>query len=68
MLSKRERDVLFGMVEGKRGSQIAQELMISTQTVQTHTRNIFAKLDVHSRLEAVRVAHAAGLSLDGRRA
>ncbi|MGE5136012.1 MAG: LuxR C-terminal-related transcriptional regulator [Gemmatimonadota bacterium] len=61
MLSPRERDVLLGMMEGKRGRQIAQDLMISTDTVRTHTRNIFAKLDVHSRLEAVRVARAAGL-------
>jgi two-component system, NarL family, response regulator LiaR len=68
MLSKRERDVLLGMVEGKRGRQIAQELMISIETVQTHTRNIFAKLDVHSRLDAVRVAHEAGLRPDGRHA
>lgn len=61
MLSPRERDVLIGMMQGKRGRQIAQDLMISTDTVRTHTRNIFAKLDVHSRLEAVRVARAAGL-------
>jgi DNA-binding NarL/FixJ family response regulator len=61
MLSPRERDVLIGMMAGKRGRQIAQDLMISTDTVRTHTRNIFAKLDVHSRLEAVRVARAAGL-------
>ena len=51
------------MMDGKRGRQIAQDLLISTDTVRTHTRNIFAKLDVHSRLEAVRVARAAGLAL-----
>ncbi len=62
MLSPRERDVLLGMMEGKRGRQIAQDLKISTDTVRTHTRNIFAKLDVHSRLEAVRVARAAGMN------
>jgi NarL family two-component system response regulator LiaR len=63
MLSPRERDVLRGMMEGKHGRQIAQDLMISTDTVRTHIRNIFAKLDVHNRLEAVRVARAAGLSM-----
>src|ERR1700727_1842592 len=58
MLSPRERDVLLAMMDGKRGRQIAQDLLISTDTVRTHTRNIFAKLDVHSRLEAGRVARA----------
>jgi len=67
LLSPRERDVLLSMMEGKRGRQIAQELLISTDTVRTHTRNIFAKLDVHSRLEAVRVARAAGLRPAGER-
>jgi DNA-binding NarL/FixJ family response regulator len=61
LLSQRERDVLLQMMEGKRGRQIAQDLMISVDTVRTHIRSIFAKLDVHSRLEAVRVARAAGL-------
>jgi two-component system nitrate/nitrite response regulator NarL len=68
ILSPREREVLRGMVEGKRGRQIAQELMISTDTVRTHTRNVFSKLDVHSRLEAVRVARAAGLNPQERHA
>jgi len=60
VLSPRERDVLLSMMDGKRGRQIAEELLISADTVRTHTRNIFAKLDVHSRLEAVSVALAAG--------
>jgi DNA-binding NarL/FixJ family response regulator len=66
VLSPRERDVLASMAEGKRGRQIAEELLISTDTVRTHTRSIFNKLDVHSRLEAVRVARAAGLRLPER--
>jgi len=66
VLSPRERDVLASMAEGKRGRQIAEELLISTDTVRTHTRSIFSKLDVHSRLEAVRVARAAGLQLPER--
>lgn len=59
-LSDRERDVLLGMVSGKRGAQIAEDLMISTETVRTHIRSILAKLHVHSQLEAVSVASAAG--------
>lgn len=60
VLSDRERDVLSGMVEGKRGAQIGEELMISNETVRTHVRSILAKLHVHSQLEAVSVASAAG--------
>lgn len=65
MLSPRERDVLRRMVEGKHGRDIAQDLVISTDTVRTHIRSIFAKLDVHSSLEAVRVAQAAVLNMQG---
>jgi DNA-binding NarL/FixJ family response regulator len=61
VLSPRERDVLACMVEGKQARQIAEELIISIDTVRTHTRGIFSKLDVHSRLEAVSMARAAGL-------
>lgn len=62
VLSDREHDVLRGMAEGKRGAQIAEELLISAQTVRTHTRSILAKLRVHSQIEAVSVARSAGLS------
>jgi two-component system, NarL family, response regulator LiaR len=65
MLSPRERDVLRRMVEGKHGRDRAQDLVISTDTVRTHIRSIFAKLDVHSSLEVVRVAQAAVLNMQG---
>lgn len=61
VLSEREREVLLGMMAGKRGGQIAEDLVISSQTVRTHTRSILTKLRVHSQLEAVSVACAAGL-------
>jgi len=61
VLSPRERDVLASMVEGKHGQQIAKELLIYPDTVRTHTRSIFSKLDVHTRLQAVRIARAAGM-------
>jgi two-component system, NarL family, response regulator LiaR len=60
-LSSREREVLRAMMTGRQGKQIAGELRISADTVRTHTQNIYAKLDVHSRLEAVTVARSAGL-------
>lgn len=61
-LSPRELDVMVSMADGKPGHEIAADLMISADTVRTHTRSIFTKLDVHSRLEAVSVARAAGLN------
>ena len=61
VLSSRELEVLRAMMSGRRGRQIASDLHISADTVRTHTQNIYAKLDVHSRLEAVSVARAAGL-------
>jgi len=61
VLSRRENDVLLLMVEGKAAHQIASELLISTNTVRTHVRNILTKLSLHSSLEAVSVARAAGV-------
>lgn len=60
-LSRQEHRVLAGMVAGERGPDIAARLHLSTGTVRTHTQNIFAKLGVHSRLEAVTIARRAGL-------
>jgi two-component system, NarL family, response regulator LiaR len=62
VLSARERDVLAGMVAGKRGPQIAAELRISAETVRTHTRSILSKLRVRNQVEAINLACAAGLS------
>ncbi|HEX3788954.1 MAG TPA: response regulator transcription factor [Pseudonocardiaceae bacterium] len=61
VLSPRELDVLSSMVEGRHGRQVAEHLSISIDTVRAHTRSILTKLGVHSRLEAVRVARAAGM-------
>lgn len=62
VLSPRERDVLAGMVAGKRGPQIAAQLLISAETVRTHTRSILSKLRVRNQVEAVSLACAAGLA------
>lgn len=55
-LTGREREVLELMVAGKDRASIARELFLSINTVRTHTKNILAKLEVHSSLEAVSVA------------
>lgn len=60
-LSPREREVLEHMVAGEDRATIARELFVSVNTVRTHAKNILAKLEVHSTLEAVRVALVAGV-------
>jgi DNA-binding NarL/FixJ family response regulator len=55
-LTEREGEILKLLAEGLRNDDIAERLVISPQTVQTHVRNILSKLRVHSRLEAVAFA------------
>jgi DNA-binding NarL/FixJ family response regulator len=55
-LTDRERDVLALLAEGADSPMIAERLHISRHTVRTHIQSIFAKLNVHSRLEAAAFA------------
>jgi DNA-binding NarL/FixJ family response regulator len=52
-LSERERDVLRGLVQGLAYKQVADKLGISLDTVRTHVRGMYRKLQVHSVAEAV---------------
>jgi len=55
-LTPREKQLLNLASEGKKTGQIADQLFISTETVRNHFKNIFPKLGVHSRTEAVGLA------------
>ncbi|HYN88375.1 MAG TPA: response regulator transcription factor, partial [Ardenticatenaceae bacterium] len=59
-LTEREQEVLKLLAEGKTNKEIADALIISDRTVQTHLSNIFSKMDVSSRTEAVLVAIRRG--------
>jgi two-component system, NarL family, response regulator LiaR len=55
-LTERERDVLRCMVDGLSNNEIADKLVVSLGTVKFHVSNIFHKLGVDSRVEAVKLA------------
>lgn len=55
-LTERETEILEMIAAGKSRSKIATELFIEPETVKSHIKNIYAKLDVHSRDEAIRTA------------
>lgn len=53
-LSRREQDVLEQLSKGFRYKEIADKLFLSVETVRTHIRNIYEKLQVNSRVEALK--------------
>ena len=52
-LSVRERDVLRLIVAGQSGPEIAESLAVAPSAVKTHLKNIYDKLGVHSRDQAI---------------
>ncbi|WP_206098840.1 response regulator transcription factor [Paenibacillus paeoniae] len=55
-LTEREKEVLLLMAEGASNKEIAVKLTVTSETVKTHVRNIFKKLNVDRRIRAVAVA------------
>lgn len=53
-LSRREQEMLEQLSKGFRYKEIADKLFISIETVRTHIRNIYEKLQVNSRIEALK--------------
>jgi LuxR family maltose regulon positive regulatory protein len=60
-LSETELRVLRYLPTNLRGPEIASELFVSLNTIRAHLRNIYAKLGVHSRADAVKRARELGL-------
>jgi len=66
-LSEAELRVVRYLPTNLRAPEIAAELFVSTNTVRTHLRHIYAKLDAHGRAEAVARARQLGLLARSRR-
>jgi DNA-binding NarL/FixJ family response regulator len=54
LLSRREQEILEQLARGYRYKEIADKLFLSVDTVRTHIRNIYEKLQVNSRIEALK--------------
>jgi LuxR family maltose regulon positive regulatory protein len=61
LLSERELEVLRLLRSYLSGPDIARELMVSLNTLRTHIKNIYSKLGVNSRQDAVRRAEELDL-------
>ncbi|RYF74645.1 MAG: LuxR family transcriptional regulator [Cytophagaceae bacterium] len=60
-ISNRELDVLIQLAKGLSNEEIANQLFVSTNTVKTHLGNLYTKLDVKRRTQAIDKARALGL-------
>lgn len=60
-LTEREREVLELLARGRTNAEIGRQLMISAKTVRNHVSNVFAKLQVSDRTQAIIRARGAGL-------
>jgi len=59
-LTNREKEILDLLVQGQANKEIAAKLFVSIDTVKTHLKNIYQKLEVNSRLQAVAKANSLG--------
>lgn len=60
-LSKRELEILSLMASGMSNQEIAEKIFVSLSTVKTHNQNIFVKLDVKRRTQAIEKARRMNL-------
>lgn len=65
-LTARETDVLRHLAQGHTLAEVGRELSVSVNTVKTHVKNVYARLDVTTRIAAVDAARRMGI-LDGDR-
>jgi len=64
-LTDREREILDRLAQGYNNKEIAEQLSLSPKTVSNHVSNIFSKLQVADRAQAIILARQAGLGRNG---
>ncbi len=60
-LSKREREIMDLLAQGLNGEQVAERLVLSSETVKTHIRNAMTKLEATTRVHAIAIALREGI-------
>jgi DNA-binding NarL/FixJ family response regulator len=60
-LTAREREILHLVARGHSNAQIAAQLVLSTKTVRNHVSNVFTKIQVVDRAQAIVKAREAGI-------
>ena len=60
-LTRREAEVLEGLVEGKSNKEIARDLEVTEPTVKLHVKTLYRKIGAHNRTQAAMIARDAGL-------
>ena len=67
-LTAREREIAELVAAGRTNREVAEQLVLSTRTIEAHLRNIYAKLGVRSRVELARDLGAPPLNSSNARA
>jgi DNA-binding NarL/FixJ family response regulator len=65
-LSERESEIVSLITQGHSNAEIADLMHLSINSIKTHIRSAYAKMDVHSRTQAVRWAFTHGFQIDER--
>jgi len=60
-LPRRQRELVFGLLDGLSAKQIANRMGLTTQSVQTYTKRLFARAGVSGRAEFTTMCHAKGV-------